>query len=495
MFDNSDRPFRLVSFFEDQPKEDLGSLIPKSARVNERARRSKAIAKTVSRGVVSLAALFLLTLVGVSGYGYLSASTQIASPTVTIVDPLTFNKVSLGYGPQVSLAQASFFTQTRDAFIEEAQTFIEIDLSADMLRYFENGVLAISTPILDKGEEGSWWKAPSGLYKIEKKDEYAFSTMAQVYFPASLIFEGNYMIHGWPAYPDDSPVKEDFIGGGIRIDSKVAESLYEQVSVGIPVLVHQLPEEPDTFVYEPTVEGVSAPHYLIVDVSNGSILAASDLEVIVPIASLTKLMTAVVTAEKMDLDSRVRVASPTFVTSLIPRLAERTSVSMYSLLQLLLIESSNEAAEVIAGEYGRDEFIKEMNTKARQLGLLQSTFTDPSGLNAGNVSSLGDLYRLTRYIYDNRDFIFEITTGGEVHSGQAVGEFDSLVNFNEVPNLDNFVGGKIGETTAAGQTSISLHHVNIQGENRTVAIILLGSTGRAQDVQTLMRFVESRFIR
>jgi D-alanyl-D-alanine carboxypeptidase len=168
---------------------------------------------------------------------------------------------------------------------------------------------------------------------------------------------------------------------------------------------------------------------------------------------------------------------------------------MYSLLQLLLIESSNEAAEVIAGEYGRDDFITEMNTKARQLGLLHSTFTDPSGLDAGNVSTLGDLYRLTRYINDNRDFIFEITAGKEVHNGQAIGEFEGLVNFNEVPNLDNFVGGKIGETTAAGQTSISLHQVNIQGSNRIVAIILLGSSGRAQDVQTLMSFVENRFSR
>ena len=62
---------------------------------------------------------------------------------------------------------------------------------------------------------------------------------------------------------------------------------------------------------------------------------------------------------------------------------------MYSLLQLLLLESSNEAAEVIAGEVGREEFIKAMNAKAVQLGMLNTTFTDPSGLDDGNVSTLG----------------------------------------------------------------------------------------------------------
>ena len=57
------------------------------------------------------------------------------------------------------------------------------------------------------------------------------------------------------------------------------------------------------------------------------------------------------------------------------------------------------------------------------------------------------------------------------------------------------MGGKVGETTAAGQTSVTLHTVSIQGTERTVVIILLGSEKRDEDVRTLMSYVEDRYKR
>jgi D-alanyl-D-alanine carboxypeptidase len=127
--------------------------------------------------------------------------------------------------------------------------------------------------------------------------------------------------------------------------------------------------------------------------------------------------------------------------------------------------------------------------------MASSEFTDPSGIGAGNVSSLGDLYRLSQYIHDNRSFIFDITADGEMSTMTGMNEFAGLVNFNEVKDVDNFEGGKVGETTAAGQTSISLHTIEIQGSKRTVVIILLGSSKRSDDVRLLIDFVTSRFDR
>ena len=497
MFEKLGRSVRLVSFSDDQAHEERGSLIPQHPK---RIRPIKPVKpptdfskiKLIST-TISLTALLAVAFVGVSSYNLITSNNQVASPTVTIIDPYTFNKVSLAYGPQVTLSQTNFFKETRDAFIDEGQTFVEIDLTGETMRYFENGVLLLSAEILSKGEEGSWWDAPSGLYKVEKLDERSFSTVAQAYFPWSVTFEGNYTIHGWPEYPDGTPAPDTFKSGGVRIDSEQAQKLFEVLEKGVPILVHQKPVETDQFVYEPVASDITAAHYLVADLENSSILAASDLDEVVPIASLTKLMTAVIASEKLNLDSRVQVTSLTFVSSLIPRLAERSSVSMYSLLQLLLMESSNEAAEVIAGEYGRDLFIQEMNLKAIQLGMLNTSFVDPSGLNAGNTSSLGDLYRLSRHIHNNRNFIFDITTGEDISAIAKSGEFEELENFNDINDVDNFVGGKVGETTAAGQTSVSLHEVTIQGSQRTVIIILLGSSARTADVQTLMRFVEGRF--
>ena len=141
----------------------------------------------------------------------------------------------------------------------------------------------------------------------------------------------------------------------------------------------------------------------------------------------------------------------------------------------------------------RDEFIAAMNTKARQIGMLNTTFTDPSGLDAGNISTAGDLYRLTEYIYTNRQFIFDMTRNKTTSGVYIGGDFAGLVNFNEIEDVTGFVGGKVGETTAAGQTSISLHELEIAGSTRTVVVIILGSQSRTADVQTLVNFVEERF--
>jgi D-alanyl-D-alanine carboxypeptidase len=294
-------------------------------------------------------------------------------------------------------------------------------------------------------------------------------------------------------YPGGERSGNDFSGGGIKISDDAAKALFEEVKEDTPVLVHKSADKPDTFVYEPQIPDIVTKEYFIADISNGTILAASDLDQQVPIASLTKLMTAVVASENIRLDSRIWVTSPNFVQSMIPRLADRTSVSMYSLLQVLLLESSNEAAEVMAGEVGRTEFIQAMNAKAVQLGMLSTTFTDPSGLDDGNVSTLADLYTLTKYIQENKRFIFEITANEIVPSAYIGDEFSGLVNFNEIEDMDTFVGGMIGETLAAGKTSISLHRVRFKDQERILVVILLGAEDRAQEIQTLIQYVKARF--
>lgn len=497
-----DPSVKLFSYSDDVPKNGKGLLIPQAGSkatahpkhtFTPQSARPQVPLLPAARMAVAVFALAALFVLGATGYG-LVAERNLAAPVVTVVNPYSQMSVDLEYGPQPALAQESFFTSTRDSFVEEGFSFIEIDLAHEQLRLFKKGVLYFSADLLSVGEVGSWWETPSGLYQVEGKDATAFSNIAQVDFPWQVTFGGNFIIHGQPVYPDGVRVTEAFTNGGVRLEDAKAAQLYRETTIGMPVLVHAKPEQVrKVFVYEPQVPDLDTPHYFIADIDNGTILAATDLNAEAPIASLTKLMTAVVAAEELDLDGRVRVASPTFVHSLIPRLSERSSVSMYSLLQLLLVESSNEAAETIAGEMGRAEFIEAMNAKARQLGMMHSRFADPSGLSAENTSSLGDLFRLTKYIRKNRSFILEITAKQTMPSAYVGGEFDGLINFNEVEDMDNFVGGKVGETLAAGKTSVSLHQVKLQGETRTLVVIILGSTDRTRDIATLLQYVQDRF--
>ena len=153
-----------------------------------------------------------------------------------------------------------------------------------------------SAEVFGVGAQGSWWDTPSGLYAIEAKDEELFTTTGQAYLPYALTFQSNFVIHGWPTYPGGKKTDHDFTGGGIKISDSAAQALYDAVAKETPVLVHKSVERPDTFVYEPQVPDIDTKEYFIADISNGTILAASDL-MQVPIASITKLMTAVVASE------------------------------------------------------------------------------------------------------------------------------------------------------------------------------------------------------
>lgn len=501
MFEKPKDTLQLIVHESDVPFVDRGSLIPGAFTPQSVAMSSCGTSRVViswpvvGRVVMVTMALFVLAVVGTVGFGLqeTARTSQLAAPVVTVIDPHTLAVTPLDYGPQTALAQSSFYTETRDAFIDDAVSFIELDLPRKQLRYFHNGVLTLSTEIVAEGAPGSWWETPAGLYQVVSIEETFFSNLAQATFPAAITFEENFMIHGLPVYPDGTAVPDDFESGGVQLSTAAAEELVGLVRKSTPVLVHATEAVRDDFVYEPPAPEITAPHYFVADIETGAVLASSDIDAGAPIASVTKLMTAVVAAEELQLDRRVYAASTTFVTSLIPRLESRSSVSMYSLLQLLLVESSNEAAETIAAELGREEFITAMNNKARQLGMFNTTFTDPSGLDNGNVSSVGDLYRLTHYIYQNRSFIIDITRDVSLPSAYQGGDFGGLVNFNEIEDVTGFVGGKVGETTAAGQTSVSLHELDINGTTRVVAFIVLGSEARTADVQTLVSFIEEQF--
>ena len=490
--DTTTRRFYAVRHEDDIPSPGKGMLIP--GRPRKKTRATVALKQIDSYAALLLIPLCLMVFVLSAGmFGVQSVASVASAPKVAVQSGEANVLKPLNYGVQIALAQPGFFKETRDAFIEAETTFLEVDLNEMQLRYFEAGVLIDSIEILAKGERGSWFETPAGLYQIENKTERYFSNVGQMYQPWTLTFQGNFFIHGWPELPSGELVDAKTPIGGIRIETLAAERLYKKVAKNTPVLVFEESFIEDQFVYEPKIPELKTPHYLIADVESSTVLASSDLTTVAPIASVTKLMTALVAAEYINLDSSVYVHEPTFVQSLVPRLGERSKVSMYSLLQLLLVESSNEAAEVIAAQLGHDVFVAKMNEKALALGMVDSHFADPSGLSAENTSSLSDLLRLAQYIYTNRSFILELTANQSINSAYVGGEFGELLNFNKVEDLDNFIGGKVGETIAAGQTSVTLHTIEVKGTKRVVAIIILGSENRNADVRELLRYAEERF--
>ncbi len=232
---------------------------------------------------------------------------------------------------------------------------------------------------------------------------------------------------------------------------------------------------------------VSADAYVVADIDTGEVIIDKNPDKIYPIASVSKLITAVVAKENMDQTAAVTVnrsSIETYGTSGGLREGEKIRVS--DLYYPLLMESSNDAAVVFAYGYpdGYDAFVKKMNDTVAFLGMAETTFVEPSGLSEKNVSSAKDLQILMRYITKKHPDIWDIT---------RVKQY-SILNHtwgdgSSIAKKSTFIGGKNGFTYEAHTTTASLFTLPVEGGTRRIAISLLMSDSREADVDALIRFV------
>ena len=163
---------------------------------------------------------------------------------------------------------------------------------------------------------------------------------------------------------------------------------------------------------------------LVEDQRTGECLVQKQAEAVLPIASITKLMTAMVVLDaKMDLQESLTIVSEDVDTlrHSRSRLPVNTRLTRGDALLLALMASENRAAHALGRTYpgGLGAFVAAMNAKARSLGLAETRFEDPTGISSGNVSSARDLARMVDAAYHYR-LIREFTTCKEatIHSGR-----------------------------------------------------------------------------
>ncbi|MBX4198032.1 L,D-transpeptidase family protein [Candidatus Parcubacteria bacterium] len=395
------------------------------------------------------------------------------------------------YGANAALANANYFGQVKSSFISSKAEFIEADLSNMIVRVYKDGAIVEEVPIKTKGREGSWWETPAGLYKVESKESNHFSSIGKVYQPYSMAFQGNFFIHGWPYHSDGTEVASTYSGGCIRLTTEDAKKIYALVSVGTPVLVFEKDFAEDSFTYTHGPE-LTADRYLVADLKSNSVILEKGLGEKASIASISKLVTGLVAAEYIDLEKGVRITESMIASTSKPRLKPGDETTVYNLMFPLLMESSNEAAEAIARPLGRDRFIGLMNDKAMAIGMKNTTFADPSGVSAYNISTAEDLFALAKYIYNNRSFLFKITTGNLTTSAYGKTTYQNLSNFNLIPTVaDTFIGGKIGKGTQAGETYLGVFEVTIKGEKRQIAVIILHSDELYSDMNIIFNYINS----
>jgi D-alanyl-D-alanine endopeptidase (penicillin-binding protein 7) len=240
---------------------------------------------------------------------------------------------------------------------------------------------------------------------------------------------------------------------------------------------------------------VQSSSALVQDQITGAALYEKNSGVVVPIASISKLMTAMVALDAKPSLTEIMTISEEDVDGLKgthSRLRVGTRLSREEMLNLALMSSENRAASALSRYYpgGREAFVAAMNAKARELGLNDTQFADPTGLTASNVSSAHDLARMVAAAYEY-PLIRQFTTATE-RQVTVAGRPQMFRNTNSlVKNPAWEIGlSKTGYINEAGKCLVMQTWIN----NKPTIIVLLDSWGkmtRIGDANRIKRWVES----
>jgi len=198
-----------------------------------------------------------------------------------------------------------------------------------------------------------------------------------------------------------------------------------------------------------------------------------------PLASITKLMTSVLTLEEIGKDKEIMV-SETAATAEgdSGKIESNKLYKVEDLVKAMVVRSSNDAAVALAEFYtfGQKNFVKMMNKKASDLGMTQTVFFDPSGLSPLNQSTANDIRKLIKYIEKTHPEIFD-------YSREA--SFGNLINIDPFVGQANFLGGKTGYIEESKENFVSLFSVN----NQRILIIILGADDRFSQTRELLSYL------
>jgi D-alanyl-D-alanine endopeptidase (penicillin-binding protein 7) len=234
---------------------------------------------------------------------------------------------------------------------------------------------------------------------------------------------------------------------------------------------------------------------LVQDAETGEVVFHKNSEAVVPIASITKLMTAMVTLDRqVDMQQRVVLSREDvdLRKGTKSRLRPGTVLTRDELLMLALMASENRAAAALGRTYpeGMEAFVAAMNAKAAELGMTDSRFVDPTGLSSSNVSSARDLAKLVHAAHG-----YELIREYSTRDRATVAAFGKPVNFRNtnglVRNSHWEIGlSKTGYISEAGRCLV----MRVRLASKDLIVVLLDSWGkqsRIGDANRIRKWLET----
>jgi len=244
---------------------------------------------------------------------------------------------------------------------------------------------------------------------------------------------------------------------------------------------------------------ISAKSAIIVDFKpdseKGNILYQKNSNQVLPVASLSKIMTAIIALESFNPEEIVKVSKNSVtITGDKGGLITDEELKIKDLLYIMLIESSNDAAMSLAEDNPRltyDEFINSMNSKAKELGLENTSFVEPVGLSPDNRSTALEIADLTKYAF-RFPLILEILKTPETTVFSIDNKFiHNLTTTNKLlGKIPQIIGGKTGYTEEAGGCMLTISNIS----EDYLIIVVLGSTQREEDIEKLFNWAQEAWL-
>ncbi len=235
---------------------------------------------------------------------------------------------------------------------------------------------------------------------------------------------------------------------------------------------------------------------LVVDQDTSEVLFSKNDTAVLPIASLTKLMTGLVIADaNLPLDEQITITEDDAAVYRNSRLGVGTTVTRGELMHLALMSSENRAANALGRTFpgGAEQFVRRMNAKARELGMRDTRYVEPTGLSSDNQSSARDLATLVSVAYE-RPLLRSLSTSPshQLELGHRTLQYNNSNRLIRNPEWE--IGlQKTGYISEAGRCLVMQAKV----AGRKLIMVFLDSAGklsRAQDAERVRRWVEAQTI-
>ena len=204
---------------------------------------------------------------------------------------------------------------------------------------------------------------------------------------------------------------------------------------------------------------------------------------VLPIASLTKLMTGIIALENCSLDETIQVSK------------NNEELTIKDLLYLMLVESNNDAATSLASDNPKlnyKKFIDLMNDEAKKTGLTNTAFVDPVGLSSCNQSTTSEIAELTKFAM-SFPLLMEILKTPEATVTSIDKKFiHKITSTNKLlGKIPQLIGGKTGYTDEAGGCMMALYKIS---DNNYLITVILGSSERENDTEKLITWSKKAYL-